>query len=105
MAKLTPCRGCKRHCRVSETACPFCGARRLAIGASVVVFATLGVGWGGDAAADASRDAGATPEKMAPDVNAPDGGDAGNVGNGWDRGEQGAIAIYGTPPSPRQGCW
>jgi hypothetical protein len=104
MTKLIPCRGCKRHCRTSETACPFCGARRLAIGAGVVVFGALAVGWTGDASADASRDAGAIPEAIAPDADSPDGGLDSGFNDDWSRGQSRPIAIYGTPPSPHSGC-
>ncbi|MEO7112362.1 MAG: hypothetical protein ABI183_18095 [Polyangiaceae bacterium] len=105
MAKLTPCRGCKRHCRVSEKACPFCGARRLAIGASVVVFATLGVGWG-DASADVSRDAGTNANAATTDAGPDDDGAAAEELRREELLEQRQVVpLYGTPPSPRQGCW
>ena len=108
MTKLTPCRGCKRHCRVSEVACPFCGARRLAIGASAVVFAALAVGWSGEAEADAALDAGAAPDAMTTDAGTSD--DDGAAAEELRRErlmdeERHVVPLYGVPPSPRQGCW
>jgi len=106
--KLAPCKRCRRHCRVNETSCPFCGARRLAIGASAVVFAALAVGWSGNAEADAPHDAAAAPDATATDAGTPDDPD-GAAAEELRREQQEAsrhmVPLYGVPPSPRQGCW
>lgn len=39
---LAPCSGCARHVRASETACPFCGAHRVASDALDVSSADAG---------------------------------------------------------------
>src|ERR1700689_4853383 len=99
MAKLTPCKRCRRHCRVSEAACPFCGARRLAIGAGAIAFATLAVGWSGDAAADPTHDSGANPEAVSSDAEAPDADAAPSITDRERYGMQ-PISLYGVPPGP-----
>ncbi|MEO7112273.1 MAG: hypothetical protein ABI183_17640 [Polyangiaceae bacterium] len=50
MTKLTPCRSCHRHCRSTETSCPFCGIRHVAIGASLLAIVSLAVACDGQAA-------------------------------------------------------
>lgn len=50
MLTLTPCRSCHRHCRISEKSCPFCGVRRVALGAGAIAIATLAIACDGQAA-------------------------------------------------------
>ena len=105
MDRLLPCHGCSRHRRTSERACPFCGSKRLALGAGVIVFAALGVGWSGDAGPDASTapaptDAAGPPRGRGP-VDASLEPRGRQPGSGYDN----VIPVYGVPPQPRRpGC-
>jgi hypothetical protein len=97
---LVPCSACRRHLKTSESSCPFCGARRLAIGAGIVALASLGVGWVSDGGASSSvtsnsPDASSTtPTNDAADGGAPP------------REHYNVQPVYGTPvpPSERAGC-
>jgi hypothetical protein len=101
MSSLLPCSDCSRHRRQSEKACPFCGSRRLVVGAGVIVLAALGVGWAGDAGTDATS----APAASSPKEPTPVDASADATGrNPW-RQEHNVIAIYGAPPQPRRpGC-
>ena len=91
MSSLISCSACQRHCLSHEAACPFCGARRLAVGAGIIAFAALGVGWSGDAGPDARPQA---PDATSPDGKAPT----------MPPIEHQPIPLYGVPPSGRGGC-
>jgi hypothetical protein len=98
---LFPCEGCSRHRRASENACPFCGSLRLVVGAGVIAFAALGIGWAGDAGTDGATAPAASPPSAGTPVDA--GADA-KGRNPW-RQDNNVIAIYGAPPQPRRpGC-
>ena len=107
MARLVPCASCHRHRRASDAACPFCGARHLALRAGLVAFAALGIGWNQAGARDA-RDPDARSETYAPpgaSVPVDGGADAADIGERRREADLGnVIPLYGVPPGPRTGC-
>lgn len=97
---LTLCRGCRRHVRNVEPACPFCrtAVRRPQL-AAVVLGAVLTSACGGSAAEPAPSD-GTTGDETRADGTADTGPDAGPTVTERGPDGSGTIAAYGAPAPP-----
>lgn len=84
--RLLPCATCRRHVRIGEHVCPFCGVKLALLAASLLVTSTPAL---------AHADAGA--EAPVSDAGADD--DAGDAGNLFDRDDLGRTVhpLYGMP--------
>lgn len=117
MSELAACLSCRRHVRVDEQRCPFCGASEKATGPSVVVGRTsrarlvaLATSLGAAAVVSGcptTQNAiyGGPPSPPAVDA-APPQEEAGAMDDASSTApvptEHPPVALYGAPPSPQQ---
>lgn len=109
--RLTLCRCCRRHMKLADAICPFCGVQRASsTSAGFVLAMAVGVGTlaacgGSTETGDGNGGEGGSPDKDAAADSAEDTGQGGMAGADaaygpppWDAADEGPVAAYGPAP-------